>query len=118
MWGTAPIDISTIDFLHLRLRDHRGKRGEKACKTVCCEILSPWNVMEATLIKSYELPKSDLNKNDNRYTNMERGNLNLRQRTTGNWGMVRAGEIDFPREKVSNWLSSMRWSALKSHAFK
>lgn len=40
--------------------------------------------MEATLIKSYELPKSDLNKNDNRYTNMERGNLNLRQRTTGN----------------------------------
>lgn len=53
------------------------------------------------------LPKHNLNKDgSNRLVSMEveksLGLHNLRQRSTGNYGILRAGELAFPREEKPN----------------
>lgn len=39
----------------------------------------------------------------------------LRQETTDNWWPLREGELAFPKDEHPNWLSSTKWSALKSY---
>lgn len=44
--------------------------------------------------------------------------LNSRQRTTGNWGMLRVGKCAFPKEEFLNWLFNIQWSTLRSYTYK
>lgn len=68
---------------------------------------------EAIPIKSRQrLPKHELSKVNNRHAHVDSGEssrgVKPTQRAAGSQGMLRAGEIAFPREKDTNWLSSTK----------
>lgn len=108
-----------IYILHLRLKEHRRRRGEKIlrarefvdCKSqrwvrLCLVVTSG-----ATLIKPYQYDWPNMS-----WTTMTSGHmpnwwgkahawcLNPIQRTTGNYGMPRRGEVVLPIEKHTNWV--------------
>lgn len=70
-----PIDASITQLVHLRLREHFGRRVKKIIKAGgnvygCCEIVLPGNNRESTLTKP-QLPEQVLNnENTNRQANM------------------------------------------------
>lgn len=57
-----------------------------------------------------QLPKQDPKKcNTNKHTNIEEENLmgpTPKQRTTGNYRLLRVGETVFPRDEYPNWVST------------
>jgi hypothetical protein len=52
LWCPAPADASTVQLLHLRLRDNCGRGGGKTARArrmgICCELASPRNANEPT----------------------------------------------------------------------
>lgn len=115
MW--IPVLLNTLE---LRCRDHCGRAGWKDCKNLrnrdFAVRLSPRNV------KSYmhKISPSWLSKHednneqhsDNGLANVDRlgggvggspGGLSSIQRTTGNKGMLRVGELVLPMERQTNW---------------
>lgn len=53
------------------------------------------------------LPKHELNKEYNKYVNVDE--------ELHNHGMVRAGEMVFLKKEHIKWLRSIKWSALKTY---
>lgn len=62
----------------MKKKKRRRKKSEPECQGVCCEVVPPTNVSEATSIKISPtwLPKQELKKKDaNRHANMEDGKI-------------------------------------------
>jgi len=105
----------------LSLEKHFGSRSGKMVRIwdqgVCSEILSPRNVRSYThKVSPTWLPKHELNREDsNKHANVDREASALHKKTTGNWGMPRAGERAVPREaQHTSWLHKTKWAALKT----
>lgn len=111
--------------LYPRLREHWG-RGAKRLQGpkdpgVCCEIVSLRKGRSCTPIKSHQPACPNVSWTRTTLMDMVMWTRKLpqrhnpTQRTISNCGKLGVGEMVLSREEHTNWLSSAKWSALKTY---
>ena len=109
--GPVPMDTSTIQLPHLSLREHCRRGVRNIVRTIKyhwhdCLNMSwvSWTPTIAKWTKTSHETRTWV--------------LTPAQITTDNQGRLRAGKTIFLREEHTNWLSNIKWSALKTCTYK
>lgn len=120
-----PKGIQVLSFLILENKNvisENFRRENQRNRNSVRWLISPRNVGEATPVKSYQHgclndPAKKTPIDVLMWPGESSGGLIPRQRTSGNWGLQKAGEV-VSREEHTKWSSNNKWFTLKIYKFK
>lgn len=121
LWGQVPMNTFIKYLPYLRLRDHYREGDRKTVRArTSGNLLCLPGMLEAMHIKSHQCDCLNISWarttiDTLMWTGGKHTRLQLRQKTTGNWRMLRMGEIILFREKHTNWLSTTKWLVPKAY---